>query len=1206
MHQDNCPDLAAIRRFLLGQFVPTEAAPLEAHLLHCRRCIELAGASGGGDALLDAMRAQRTAAAEPHGELIEQLIGRLEALSVSGTPNVGGTVAEADGRPLAGPETEVQSPQQAEAARRASVRTTERPLIPSYEILGELGRGGMGVVYKARQTALNRLVALKMILAGAHAGAGLVSRFRAEAETVARLKHPHIVQVYEVGEAGGLPYCALEFCDGGSLAERLRDGPLPAGEAAQVTAKLAGAMHAAHQAGVVHRDLKPANVLLTADGSPKVTDFGLAKCLDAADGQTRSGDLLGTPSYMAPEQARGSLKEIGPATDVYALGAILYELLTGRPPFRAATVMETLDLVRNTEPLPPRQLQPKCPRDLEIICLKCLRKEPGKRYARALELAEDLRRFQNGEPIRARPVHLLERAVKWVRRRPALAGLAALVLLSVTALLALSFWYVRNLGLAQGETAVARAVAEEREYFRLFSQVRERRAEPQPGWTWSSLDDLRQAALLPAAAAHLAELRSEAASALVAIDVRRRAVVGEKVNAACLAFAPDGRRLALGQAKIWAPLLCPVVLVDPAGKEKDVSLSFKAMPVWNPKAGLVQDGAEALAFSPDGRWLVASARSGMLHRWDLKRQPPALVSWTGHKSGAEWLAFSPDGTALFSASSGEMTVKRWTVAEWDKPQKDPRPDRVSQEWGRLLGLAVHPVQGWVACSALGADACLSPDTLQPLRPTVDRGMGQIQFAPDGLSLVYEADGVIHFLNLTNNQVLRQLQAPASAKSHDGVISALALNRDGTLLVSASQATKHVRLWEVAGGRLLADLFVGGGTVRPAFAPDGRTLAVTTDKGTALYDIGGLREQRFVAVQPHPVHSVALDPAGSALACLSQSIWEPALGDVTVWPLREGEAAAGPHPALTPAARHTFPGYLPPEVERHSLTFQPGGRLLAYGKKDCLAFSVMGGASGSFAMPGLSDTQSMLSFAPDGRLWGTVGNEVRVWQRRTGWPLASWSDRLSGMMTGLDSLYGLATGRERVAVGGRNGSVYLLRAADAHLEASRQVADSPVRCVAFDREERLVAAGTEQGDLRLLRADGAEVVARLTPHKDGVTAVSFAGNGLLASGARDRTVKLWRWDGAALTELLTLRQSAPVRWLAFHADGVRLFVLLDGERAVRVWHLDRLRERLAELNLGAGLEEIQPTSLPSPLGGAPRVTGSGVRGHEEAQGLQPQD
>jgi eukaryotic-like serine/threonine-protein kinase len=306
------------------------------------------------------------------------------------------------------------------------------PEIPGYEIEAVLGHGGMGVVYKARQLRLQRLVALKMLLAGPYARPKELERFLREAKAVAGLRHPNIVQIYEVGDVDGRPYFTMEFVEGGSLAQKVHGKPQPARDAAALVATLAHAIQAAHQGGIVHRDLKPGNVLLTADGTPKVTDFGLARRLEGGDGLTLSGVPLGTPSYMAPEQACGHRDTIGPAADVYALGAILYEMLTGRPPFRGETAAETLQQVVADEPVSPARLNPRVPRDLETICLKCLHKEPGCRYASARELADDLRRFLNDEPIRARPPGRWERSRRWLRRHPAtVAGLAAALLLAI-------------------------------------------------------------------------------------------------------------------------------------------------------------------------------------------------------------------------------------------------------------------------------------------------------------------------------------------------------------------------------------------------------------------------------------------------------------------------------------------------------------------------------------------------------------------------------------------------------------------------------------------------------------------------------------------------------------------------------------------------------------------------------------------------------
>ncbi len=323
-----------------------------------------------------------------------------------------------------------------------------------YDILGEIGRGGMGVVYRGRHRTLNRLAAVKVLRDG-EARAEEHRRFLAEARAVAALSHPNIVRIHEVSESSSdaVPFVALEYVEGGNLAQKIAGTPLPPRDAAALVLPLAEAIHHAHQAGILHRDLKPANVLLWVGQAfqpdvprrdrlesltyvPKITDFGLAKRLDETT-WTRPGAILGTPAYMAPEQARGQGEVIGPATDVYGLGAILYECLTGRPPFQADTALNTLALVVNEEPVPPRRQQPGVPRDLETICLACLEKAPGRRYRSALDLADDLRRFLAGEPIRARPAGLVERAVKWTRRRPTTAALLGVTALALAALVGL-------------------------------------------------------------------------------------------------------------------------------------------------------------------------------------------------------------------------------------------------------------------------------------------------------------------------------------------------------------------------------------------------------------------------------------------------------------------------------------------------------------------------------------------------------------------------------------------------------------------------------------------------------------------------------------------------------------------------------------------------------------------------------------------------
>jgi tRNA A-37 threonylcarbamoyl transferase component Bud32 len=398
--------------------------------------------------------------------------GAIEALSTivrSSPPGPG----EGHGRLESGP------PEVADDAARV-------PVVPGYEIEGELGRGAMGVVFQAVHTALKRRVALKMLLAS-HAHTDERQRFMSEAGAVAQLKHPNIVQIYEIGEAEGRPFFSLELVEGGSLEERFGGKPMAWRQAAELIALLSRAVHAAHEQGIVHRDLKPANILLEPDGTPKITDFGIAKRLDSK--QTQAGKILGTPCYMSPEQALGKNESIGPATDTYALGALLYDALTGRPPFDADNTIDTILQAVKREPVPPRTLQPSVPRDLNVICLKCLEKKPERRYASALELARDLERLLKNEPISARPIGRLERAQRWAIRKPAWATLILALVLGVVGLFAVGAWFTRQLQRELRATEAARLEAT-----RARNELRSKLVQS----TAAAIDaDLRQLASVP-------------------------------------------------------------------------------------------------------------------------------------------------------------------------------------------------------------------------------------------------------------------------------------------------------------------------------------------------------------------------------------------------------------------------------------------------------------------------------------------------------------------------------------------------------------------------------------------------------------------------------------------------------------------------------------------------------------------------------------
>jgi WD40 repeat protein len=971
-----------------------------------------------------------------------------------------------------------------------STRPPGRPPvgIPGYEVLGVLGRGGMGAVYRARQTQLNRVVALKVILTGQLATPPEVQRFRREAEAVGQLDHPHIVPVYEVGEHRGQHYFTMKLIEGGSLANAdcgLRNAEWKT--LARLMATVARAVHYAHQRGILHRDLKPANILLDGAGEPHVVDFGLAKRVEGDHNLTQTGAIVGTPAYMAPEQAAGETRGLTTAADTYALGAILFELLAGRPPFVGDTPLDVLIARRLEEPAPPSKYRPKVPRDLDTICLKCLAKDPAKRYASAATLADDLERFLSGEPILARSAGWWKRGVKWARRRPAVAAMTLLVAAVAALGVGGVVWQWRK------AEAALKALASTL-YFKQINLAESYLERSQAD---------RAATILDECPPELRRWEWHYLKRQSSPEVMR--LRGHEDLVVNVAFSPDGKWLASacrdGTVKLWDAATGAEARSWHAHPTGTNSLSFtrdskrlatagndQAVRVWEVPGGKeilrIPNAGRCAAFSPDGTRLASGGRDGVSHLWDAGTGKHVLPLGRCD-SPVSTIAFHPDGKSVgIMASVGQYLVADAATG------KEMFRGKNGENWSSLV---YSPDGRHFSIYTLEGGGLFDTRTGKPngLSAYVSFGMPRYQaFSSDSKHIAFASN----------------MGRVTVCEARTGKTVYLHRSRSDTVTSVAFHPDNH-RLAVGRGTCVTVEAFVGNvdrrprqlgarrddDLVRSALSSDGRQLAMVGRKDTDLYlySLDGSQQHRRWPISLWG-NGVSFSPDGQRVVVASQV------------PLSKIQVFS----ADTGAVLNTLRGC---PGSPHQLAHSPDGALVA-GAGNARGATLWDGITGEKVR--VLDTgkeSTCIDFSPDGRLLA-IGqiDGVQLWDPRSG----AFRLALSSHGDGGQTVAFSADSRLLALGGGVEGSVHVWEVPSGRLRHVLRGHSGSVLDLGFSPDGHRLATGAADGALKVWDVATGQEVLRLPGHGAAVNLARFTpdGNWLISAGF-DGVAKVW--DGTPL-------------------------------------------------------------------------------------------